>query len=69
MSYCLLIPSVLKLCEKLPNPSGRAFVNCESVATLPYISVTIGNKSFPLSPQQVCKVVLNDETHNCFEEW
>ncbi|CDO98683.1 unnamed protein product [Coffea canephora] len=41
---------VSELCEKLPNPTGRAFVDCESVATLPSISVTIGNRSFPLSP-------------------
>ncbi|CAI9108216.1 OLC1v1007769C1 [Oldenlandia corymbosa var. corymbosa] len=41
-----------ELCEKFPNPSGRAFIDCKSVATLPHMSITIGNKSFPLTPQQ-----------------
>lgn len=41
-----------KLCEGLPNPRG-SFINCNSMTTMPFISFTIGNKSFPLSPQQV----------------
>ncbi|KAL3538738.1 hypothetical protein ACH5RR_002104 [Cinchona calisaya] len=54
-----------ELCEKLPNPSGRAFVDCESVAKLPSISFTIGNRSFPLSPQQYTIRVQKNLTDVC----
>ncbi|KAG5116905.1 hypothetical protein JHK84_043018 [Glycine max] len=40
------------LCEKLPNPPGQSFINCNRIATMPHITFTIGNKSFPLSPEQ-----------------
>ncbi|OMP02661.1 Peptidase A1 [Corchorus olitorius] len=43
---------VTQLCEKFPNPIGKYFVNCEDVETLPDITFTIGNKPFPLTPQQ-----------------
>lgn len=42
-----------KLCERLPNPMGPSFINCNSIAAMPQITFTIGNKPFPLSPQQV----------------
>ncbi|KAH1209684.1 Aspartic proteinase A1 [Glycine max] len=41
-----------ELCEKLPNPPGQSFINCNRIATMPHITFTIGNKSFPLSPEQ-----------------
>ncbi|KAL5141413.1 Aspartic proteinase A1 [Glycine soja] len=41
-----------ELCEKLPNPPGQSFINCKTIATMPHITFTIGNKSFPLSPEQ-----------------
>lgn len=44
---------VLKLCERLPNPIGKSFINCDEIKAMPHISFTIGNKSFPLSPEQV----------------
>ncbi|KAK3017229.1 hypothetical protein RJ639_007147 [Escallonia herrerae] len=40
------------LCERLPNPRGKSFVDCNNVAAMPYISFTIGNKSYPLSPEK-----------------
>ncbi|XP_021822512.1 phytepsin-like isoform X2 [Prunus avium] len=40
------------LCEKLPNPLRRSFVNCDNIAFMPDVSFTIGNKSFTLSPEQ-----------------
>ncbi|KAG5587907.1 hypothetical protein H5410_048341 [Solanum commersonii] len=40
-----------QLCEKLPNPGGKSYINCD-VFSLPHITFTIGNKSFPLSPDQ-----------------
>ncbi|KAK2969684.1 hypothetical protein RJ640_025861, partial [Escallonia rubra] len=48
-----------KLCERLPNPRGKSFVDCNNVAAMPYISFTIGNKSFPLSPEKVPSPVLH----------
>lgn len=41
-----------KLCEVLPNPMGKSFINCDDIASMPYVSFTIGNRSFPLSPEQ-----------------
>lgn len=41
-----------ELCEKLPNPAGQSFINCNSTATMPPITFKIGNKSFALSPEQ-----------------
>ncbi|KAH0993230.1 hypothetical protein GBA52_004713 [Prunus armeniaca] len=43
---------VNELCEKLPNPLRRSFVNCDNIAFMPDVSFTIGNKSFTLSPEQ-----------------
>ncbi|XP_062143936.1 aspartic proteinase-like isoform X2 [Alnus glutinosa] len=43
---------VNELCERLPNPMGKSFINCDNIAAMPYVSFTIGNKSFPLSPEQ-----------------
>nr|XP_016516070.1 PREDICTED: cyprosin-like [Nicotiana tabacum] len=40
-----------QLCETLPNPGGKSFINCD-VFALPHITFTIGKKSFPLSPDQ-----------------
>ena len=44
---------VLKVCERLPNPLGKPFIECEKMAALPDVIFTIGNKSFSLSPEQV----------------
>ncbi|XVF66020.1 hypothetical protein PTKIN_Ptkin10aG0000700 [Pterospermum kingtungense] len=43
---------VTELCESLPNPIGKSFVNCDDLEILPDVSFTIGNKSFPLTPEQ-----------------
>ncbi|XP_030451755.2 aspartic proteinase oryzasin-1-like isoform X2 [Syzygium oleosum] len=43
---------VNELCEKLPNPMGKSFINCDNIENMPHVSFVIGNKSFPLSPQQ-----------------
>ncbi|XP_022761303.1 aspartic proteinase-like isoform X2 [Durio zibethinus] len=43
---------VNQLCENLPNPVGKSFVNCDYIDILPDVTFTIGNKSFPLTPEQ-----------------
>ncbi|XP_031285784.1 cyprosin-like isoform X1 [Pistacia vera] len=43
---------VNELCEIIPNPGGKSFINCDYIASLPHVSFTIGNKTFPLSPEQ-----------------
>ncbi|KAK3188700.1 hypothetical protein Dsin_028261 [Dipteronia sinensis] len=43
---------VNELCEVLPNPIGKSFINCDDIATMPSVSFTIGNNLFPLSPEQ-----------------
>ncbi|KAK9672112.1 hypothetical protein RND81_12G077200 [Saponaria officinalis] len=51
-----------KLCEKLPSPGQKAFVDCMRVGTLPPISFTIGNKTYPLRPEQYILQVKRTET-------
>ncbi|MCD9560539.1 hypothetical protein HAX54_019236 [Datura stramonium] len=53
-----------QLCEKLPNPGGKSFINCD-VFDLPHITFTIGNKSFPLSPDQYVIRVENNQGVHC----
>lgn len=53
-----------QLCEKLPNPGGKSFIKCD-VFSLPHITFTIGNKSFPLSPDQYVIRVENNQGVHC----
>ncbi|CAN4109959.1 unnamed protein product [Withania somnifera] len=41
-----------KLCDRLPSPMGESAVDCNSLASMPNVSFTIGNKTFELTPQQ-----------------
>ncbi|PON64859.1 Aspartic peptidase [Parasponia andersonii] len=41
-----------EVCERLPNPLGKPFIECDRIGTLPDVTFTIGNKSFSLSPEQ-----------------
>lgn len=54
-----------ELCERLPNPRGKTFVDCEKIYTMPDISFTIGNKSFPLSPQQYTIMIEENQSTIC----
>ncbi|KAM7463223.1 hypothetical protein LguiA_031344 [Lonicera macranthoides] len=54
-----------ELCEKLPNPKGKSLINCDTIATMPDISFTIGNKSFPLSPEQYIVKIEENYTTIC----
>ncbi|KAL8167437.1 hypothetical protein V2J09_008936 [Rumex salicifolius] len=47
-----VIKRVSKLCERLPNPTGRSFVECSKISKLPVVEFKMGNKRFPLSPDQ-----------------
>ncbi|XP_058209717.1 aspartic proteinase-like [Rhododendron vialii] len=54
---------VNEMCERLPNPRRKSFINCDNIANMPYVSFLIGNKSFPLSPEQyTIKVVEGSST-------
>ncbi|KAM3306874.1 cyprosin isoform X1 [Capsicum chacoense] len=54
---------VNQMCEKLPSPRGKSYINCD-VFSLPHITITIGNKPFPLSPDQyVIRVEDNHGAH------
>ncbi|XP_039023247.1 aspartic proteinase-like isoform X1 [Hibiscus syriacus] len=46
----MVFQHINQLCETLPNPIGKSFVNCDYLELLPDITFTIGNKSFPLTP-------------------
>ncbi|KAE8714265.1 Aspartic proteinase oryzasin-1, putative isoform 3 [Hibiscus syriacus] len=46
----IVFQHINQLCETLPNPIGKSFVNCDYLELLPDITFTIGNKSFPLTP-------------------
>ncbi|XP_073007971.1 aspartic proteinase oryzasin-1-like [Typha latifolia] len=41
-----------ELCERLPSPMGESSVDCNSVASMPGVSFTIGGKTFELKPEQ-----------------
>ncbi|CAI0552036.1 unnamed protein product [Linum tenue] len=43
---------ILGLCESLPSPSGESIVDCNSLPTMPNVSLTIGEKLFILTPEQ-----------------
>ncbi|KAK6913599.1 Peptidase family A1 domain [Dillenia turbinata] len=54
---------VNELCERLPSPSGKSFISCNTIEALPTVSFTIGNKTFPLTPEQyILKVEENCST-------
>ncbi|XP_062108890.1 aspartic proteinase A2-like [Humulus lupulus] len=47
-----------ELCERLPNPLGKPFIDCDKIGVLPDVTFTIGNKTFSLSSKQyVLRVV------------
>ncbi|XP_060181042.1 aspartic proteinase-like [Lycium barbarum] len=54
-----------QLCEKFPSPGGKSFMNCD-VFSLPHITFTIGDKSFPLSPEQYVIKVEDSLGVRCF---
>ncbi|CAJ2650075.1 unnamed protein product [Trifolium pratense] len=55
-----------ELCEKLPNPVGQSFINCDNIPTMPEIIFKIGNRSFPLSPEQYILRVEDGCTSVCY---
>lgn len=55
-----------ELCEKLPNPGRKSFVDCNKVGDMPPISFAIGNKAFPLMPEQYILKVKQGCSNVCF---
>ncbi|WJX96388.1 phytepsin [Trifolium repens] len=55
-----------ELCEKLPNPVGQSFINCDNIPNMPEIIFKIGNRSFPLSPEQYILRVEDGCTSVCY---
>lgn len=51
--YFTCVLNYLQLCERLPSPMGESSVDCASVASMPSVSFTIGDKTFELKPEQV----------------
>ncbi|XP_043710053.1 aspartic proteinase oryzasin-1-like isoform X1 [Telopea speciosissima] len=43
---------VNELCESLPSPAGESVIECNSIARMPNVSFTIGDKLFNLTPEQ-----------------
>ncbi|PIA60664.1 hypothetical protein AQUCO_00300292v1 [Aquilegia coerulea] len=41
-----------ELCERVPSPMGESAIDCNSIASMPDVSFTIGNKTFVLKPEQ-----------------
>ncbi|XP_021774695.1 aspartic proteinase-like isoform X1 [Chenopodium quinoa] len=54
-----------KLCEKLPNPGQKSFVDCKKIRSMPPVSFTIGDKAFPLMPEQYILKVKQSGSHVC----
>ncbi|MED6144905.1 hypothetical protein PIB30_019874 [Stylosanthes scabra] len=61
-----ILKYVDELCEKLPNPEGQVFIDCNNIAAMPHITFTIGNRSFPLSPQQYVLRVEEGSSSVCY---
>ncbi|XP_004488185.1 aspartic proteinase-like isoform X2 [Cicer arietinum] len=59
-----VLKHVDELCERLPKPVGQAFINCNSISTMPDITFTIGNKLFSLPPEQY--ILRVDEGSVCY---
>ncbi|KAL2937731.1 Aspartic proteinase [Bienertia sinuspersici] len=55
-----------ELCEKLPNPGRKSFVDCNKIGEMPPISFTIGGKAFPLMPEQYIIKVKEGCSTVCF---
>jgi hypothetical protein len=47
---------LLQMCERLPNPSGAAAVDCATIMKMPTVTFRIGGKSFDLAPEEVCEI-------------
>ncbi|KAG8369020.1 hypothetical protein BUALT_Bualt15G0106800 [Buddleja alternifolia] len=43
---------VNQLCESIPSPAGESLIECDSLSSMPNISLTIGGKAFVLTPEQ-----------------
>ncbi|KAI3417102.1 uncharacterized protein J3R85_014720 [Psidium guajava] len=43
---------VTELCESIPSPMGESVVDCNSIANMPNVTFTIGERPFPLTPEQ-----------------
>ncbi|XP_047314847.1 cyprosin-like [Impatiens glandulifera] len=41
-----------QFCERLPNPMGESAVDCDSLSSMPNVTLTIGGRDFDLSPHQ-----------------
>lgn len=54
-----------ELCEHLPSPSGESAVECNSLAGMPNVSFTIGDKLFSLTPEEYVLKVEEQGTAIC----
>lgn len=54
-----------ELCEHLPSPSGESAVECNSLAGMPNVSFTIGDKLFSLTPEEYVLKVEEKGTAVC----
>ncbi|KAJ4969296.1 hypothetical protein NE237_015997 [Protea cynaroides] len=43
---------VNELCDSIPSPDGESVIDCNSVASMPNVSFTIGDTIFNLTPEQ-----------------
>ncbi|CAK9150933.1 unnamed protein product [Ilex paraguariensis] len=43
---------VNQLCESLPSPMGESVIDCKSIASMPNVTFTIGDKAFHLTSEQ-----------------
>ncbi|XP_010694065.2 aspartic proteinase isoform X1 [Beta vulgaris subsp. vulgaris] len=55
-----------KLCEEIPNPGQKLFVDCEKIGDMPPISFNIGDQAFPLMPEQYILKVKEGCSNVCF---
>ncbi|KAK8607817.1 hypothetical protein V6N13_023267 [Hibiscus sabdariffa] len=48
----IILRYVNQLCDRMPSPMGESAVDCKSLASMPTVSFTIGDKVFELGPEE-----------------
>ncbi|GAV89649.1 Asp domain-containing protein/SapB_2 domain-containing protein/SapB_1 domain-containing protein [Cephalotus follicularis] len=60
-----ILDYVNQLCERLPSPMGESAVDCGSLSSMPNVSLTIGGRTFDLTPEQYILKVGEGDAAQC----
>ncbi|KAL0399836.1 UNVERIFIED_CONTAM: Aspartic proteinase A1 [Sesamum radiatum] len=60
-----ILDYINELCDRLPSPMGESAVDCSALSSMPNVSITIGGKSFDLTPEQYVLKVGEGDAAQC----